>query len=106
MAFVYKQCVIQYSAKTDGTPAHGYVEFKPNSVLIDADTGLILNDQVITGYLDATGKTTVSLLACDSPGITPAGWAWNIEEKIEGGKVWWFQITQAMVEPIELKDIY
>lgn len=106
MAFHYKQCTIQYAARTDGTPAQGYVEFKPNTVLVDSDTGLILNDQTIDAYLDADGKVTVSLLACDSPGITPADWSWNIEEKIDGGSVWWFQITDAMTEPVNLKDLY
>lgn len=106
MALHYKTCTIQYAAKTDGTPATGYVEFKPNTVLTETDTGIILNDYAIVGYLDETGKVTVSLLVCDSPGVEPTGWSWNIEEKIDGGSVWWFQIFDSMEEPINLKDLY
>lgn len=105
MPFVYKQCFIQYQAKIDGSPAHGYVEFTPNTTLMDTNSIAFSVDPIVV-KLDDNGRVDVSLLSNDNVDIFPDNWSWTIQEKIEGGGLWWFQLDEAMPEPVDLKSLY
>jgi hypothetical protein len=78
-----------------GNPLNGQVTFTPSTGLTDP-----VGNPVVASVTDATdslvipmsgvterlnrGKFTVSLVATDSPGLAPAGWAYQVTIQIPG----------------------
>jgi len=82
-------------ADPDALPVTGTVTFTPSASVLLA-TGTIPPVTVFGSSVsyeldefgvlrDATGRDGVSLLATDSPGITPIGWTWTVSYRLNGG---------------------
>lgn len=76
--------------RIDGTPCQGSIEFTPTSTVIKRGTAVYLI-QTQTAYLDSNGYFSINLTISDDPALIP-DWQWIVEEKIEGGKVWYMEV--------------
>lgn len=67
-------------ARRDGSVPKGFVRFTSPQVLC-AD-GVIITPACVTASL-AGGEIDTRIAATDQPGVSPAGWAWTVEEFID-----------------------
>jgi len=71
-----------YFRRSDGSPATGSVRFSASQI-VRADTSIVVPDPVEVD-LDANGHVAASLQTTDDPIISPADWAWEVHELIDG----------------------
>lgn len=64
----------------DGTPVQGVVKFATKTVLLDANSDLILLPETFTATLDETGAFSILLPVTDDPDISPIGWTYTVTE--------------------------
>lgn len=66
-----------------GSPATGQVTFQPSTVLYDADTEEIVLPRSFTAHLDEHGEFNIDLPATDDPDLSPTGWTYRVEERVD-----------------------
>lgn len=97
-----------YFRRSDGAPASGWVHFSaPQIVTIE---GNIVVPEPVEVAVDVAGHVAVELQATDDPGISPADWAWEVRELIEGTERRYFiqvpkdggAINLATVAPVDI----
>lgn len=92
-----------YFRRSDGAPATGSVRFSaPQIVRVGAS--VVMPDPVEVP-LDASGHVAVNLQATDDPGISPADWAWEVCELIEGDERRYFIQVPSGSGPINLATV-
>lgn len=67
--------------RRDGSTPSGAVHFRSPQILLADDT-VILPVDVVAPLVG--GAIDVQIAATDMPGVTPSGWAWTVEECIDG----------------------
>lgn len=73
--------VIARYVRRDGSAPSGTVKFSSPQILLANDT-IILPVDVVAPLV--AGAIDVQLAATDMPDVQPAGWAWTVEECIDG----------------------
>jgi hypothetical protein len=74
-----------------GAPATGRVLFRPSAV-VEVSTGEIIMPKSYEVTLSTSGNISVSLPCTDDVDLTPSGWLWICEERIEGGRKFAFSL--------------
>lgn len=69
----------------DLAPVGGVVKFQPTVDYVLTGDGRSIHSSIITGEIDETGELTMSLVATDSPGLDPTGWAYKMTLIPNGG---------------------
>jgi len=91
--------------RPDGvTPKIGYVEFRPTVPLSVSGTGIIVSEP-IRAQLDANGHFEIELLstgAADNPDLSPTGWLWFVDEKIQNGNIWYLSCDSSDPDPFDI----
>lgn len=101
MALVYRTITGRF-INIDGTPKQGYIEFTPTIDMVSAGEG-ILPLHTVSMLVDSTGRISGSLACTDSPGVSPTGWLWSVEEKVEQGNIWWMNLpTTGGTDPYDI----
>lgn len=76
--------------RIDGTPCQGCIEFTPTSTVIKRGSAVYLI-QTQYAYLDLNGSFNINLTVSDDVTLEPA-WQWIVDEKLEGGKIWYMEV--------------
>jgi hypothetical protein len=87
MSLSYVSLICNYTDGLGGAVSGGTVTFTPTSALAGSGSGpghVVIAAAPITVDLSAHPEPTVSLLATDTSGITPAGWLWIIAPSFPG----------------------
>lgn len=66
------------------TPGKGTVTFTPSSVLFDSVLKEILVQDPIVAKLSDQGEIDVDLQVTGEENLRPAGWFWNVDERVSG----------------------
>jgi hypothetical protein len=69
--------------RSDGTAAIGQIEFALPAPLLDGNDELILGTAPIIGPL-GNGQVNMQVPANDTPGVSPAGWAYTVTIRTDG----------------------
>lgn len=88
--------------RIDDTPCQGTIEFTPTSNIIKRGSVIYVASTVV-GYLDSAGSFSVNLMVSDDPLLEPS-WQWCVEEKVEGGKIWFMEVPTGAT-PIDISDV-
>jgi Collagen triple helix repeat (20 copies) len=92
--------------RPDGiTPKVGYIEFRPTVPLSVSGSGVIVSDP-IRAVLELDGSFQIELLATDNPDLSPTGWQWFIDEKVENGSSWYFICPSTGPDPLDISYVY
>jgi len=91
--------------RPDGiTPKIGYVEFRPTVPLSVSGTGVIVSEP-LRAQLDINGHFEIELLstgAIDNPDLSPTGWLWFVDEKIQNGNIWYLGCDSSGPDPFDI----
>lgn len=66
----------------DGTPAQGFITFRPSVRVRSAADSLLVVPSEVRVRLDAVGYLEVDLPATDDPNTTPNGWVYHVHESV------------------------
>jgi hypothetical protein len=87
--------------KSDGTPDKGSILIVP-SVRVHSSEVIRLPDPIRI-RLDQDGYFGVDLTCTDDTDWSPAGWAWKVTEKLEGGTTFYFELPEG--DDVELATL-
>lgn len=92
-----------YFRRSDGSPATGSVRFSAAQI-VRAGASIVVPDPVEVD-LDANGHVQVDLQATDDANISPADWAWEVLELIDGDERRYFIQVPSGSSPINLATV-
>lgn len=90
--------------KPDGSAASGKVMFTPSARLVTTNDDLVVPDPVVA-TLDGSGDVSVSLPATDDVDVSPSGWTWLVEERIENQKRSYSMVLASSPSTVDLADV-
>ena len=86
----------------DNTPKRGYVEFTPTSELIETPGAKIGATAIVANLVN--GVFSIDLIITDNPTIQPEGWKWIVDEKMQGGQMWYLDVPDS-TEPLDISTV-
>lgn len=93
-----------YYTAPDGTPLNGSVTFTPPTILKLSGFGVFTASRV-TATLNE-GRFDVTLLANDTPGMSPYGWPYQVVERLQGVPIRVYHILLPhSPSPVDLADL-